>query len=202
MVTFGGTGGMNLTARFPVEADLSQFQAQVNEAVQNALVRFGVLKAKTNGDFEVAFNGVVVKGEKVRETEKLKNDAVLEGFQTRSGLLQAQVKDTGKMMLRRLMSESMQSFNIIGQITGWSKNQTYQLVSGLIQGVVGMISSISLSMSMAIPTYGPVLGPVLMAWNAGNAITAFTLQTMLQVTQAQIANTNNDIGNIFNGDDY
>ena len=202
MVSFGGTGGMAMSARFKVDADLSPFQAQINEAVQNSLVRFGVLRAKVNGDFEASFNGVVIKSEKVRDTENSKNEALLAGFAQKSDLLRTQVHASGKMMLRRLMSESMQTFNIINQVTGWSKNQTYQLVSGLISGVVGLISSIGLSMSMAIPTYGPIIGQMLIAWNAGNAITAFSLQTMLQITQAQIANTNNDIGNIFFGDDY
>ena len=202
MVSFGGTGGMAKSARFKVDADLSPFQAQINEAVQNALVRFGVLKEKVNGNFESAVSGFTARGEATRVKEDTKNEAVLAGFGAKSDLLRTSVHASGKMMLRRLMGETMQSFNMINQVTGWSKNQTYQLVSGLISGVVGMISSISLSMSMAIPTYGPVLGPVLMAWNAGNAITAFTLQTMLQITQAQIANTNNDIGNIFFGDDY
>ena len=202
MVSFGGTGGMAMSARFKVDADLSPFQAQINEAVQNALVRFGVLKEKVNGNFESTMTGFTARGEKKRDTENNKNEALLAGFEQKSDLLRTQVHASGKMMLRRLMSESMQSFNIINQVTGWSKNQTYQLVSGLISGVVGLISSIGLSMSMAIPTYGPILGPILIAWNAGNAITAFSLQTMLQITQAQIANTNNDIGNIFFGDDY
>ena len=202
MVSFGGTGGMAKSARFKVDADLSPFQAQINEAVQNALVRFGVLKEKVNGNFESTMTGFTARGEATRVKEDSKNEAVLAGFGAKSDLLRTSVHASGKMMLRRLMSEAMQTFNIINQVTGWSKNQTYQLVSGIIQGVIGMISTIALSSSMAASGSYGAASPFILAWNAGNAITAFTLQTMLLVTQSQIQNQNDMIGDIFNGDDF
>ena len=202
MVSFGGTGGMAMSARFKVDADLSPFQAQINEAVQNALVRFGVLKEKVNGNFESTMTGFTARGEATRVKEDSKNDALLAGFGAKSDLLRTSVHASGKMMLRRLMSEAMQTFNIINQVTGWSKNQTYQLVSGIIQGVIGMISTIALSSSMAASGSYGAASPFILAWNAGNAITAFTLQTMLLVTQSQIQNQNDMIGDIFNGDDF
>ena len=202
MVSFGGTGGMAKSARFKVDADLSPFQAQINEAVQNALVRFGVLKEKVNGNFESTMTGFTARGETTRVKEDTKNEAVLAGFGAKSDLLRTSVHASGKMMLRRLMSEAMQTFNIINQVTGWSKNQTYQLVSGIIQGVIGMISTIALSSSMAASGSYGAASPFILAWNAGNAITAFTLQTMLLVTQSQIQNQNDMIGDIFNGDDF
>lgn len=202
MVSFGGTGGMAKSARFKVDADLSPFQAQINEAVQNALVRFGVLKEKVNGNFESTMTGFTARGEATRVKEDSKNEALLAGFGAKSDLLRTSVHASGKMMLRRLMSEAMQTFNIINQVTGWSKNQTYQLVSGIIQGVIGMISTIALSSSMAASGSYGAASPFILAWNAGNAITAFTLQTMLLVTQSQIQNQNDMIGDIFNGDDF
>ena len=202
MVSFGGTGGMAKSARFKVDADLSPFQAQINEAVQNALVRFGVLKEKVNGNFESAVSGFTARGEATRVKEDSKNEALLAGFGAKSDLLRTSVHASGKMMLRRLMGEAMQTFNIINQVTGWSKNQTYQLVSGLIQGVIGMISTIALSSSMAASGSYGAASPFILAWNAGNAITAFTLQTMLLVTQSQIQNQNDMIGDISFGDDF
>jgi hypothetical protein len=102
----------------------------------------------------------------------------------------------GKMALRSLVSETMQTFHLVGQVTGWSKSATYQMFTQMITGVISMISTMTLAASSAVATYGPVVGPWIAAWNIGNSIAAFGLQTSLQTQQSAMSTSNDYISGL------
>lgn len=190
---------MQLVARFPVEADISPFQAQVDEAVQNALVKLGILRETENGKFEVTIGNFKQDSKQAREQEKAKNDAQITDFEEKSSAAAGKAKLAGKLVTRMIISESMQTFNMIAQAAGWTKNAQFQLMSGMIQGVIGMIQTMTLSASSAIATYGPVAGAIIAGVNITQAGVAFGLQTSLQAQQAAMQANNDYIGNIMSG---
>ena len=194
-----GGGGMGLVARIAVDADLNPFQQQVDEAVQNALVKFGILRGQENGKFEKAvgdFKQTVKK--EVDHADEVITNWVMDTEQKVTKVTRT-MTTLGKMALRSLISETMQTFNLISQVTGWGKNQTYQMISGMIQGVISLASAMSLAGSSAMALYGPVLGPIYAAWNYGNAFTAFAFANQARTTQAALENNADDMGNMLTG---
>lgn len=161
MVTISGSGKMDLSASFPVHANLSPFQAEIDEAIRNALVKFGIVKDE--------------------------GDKIVTEFTNKSKRARDDADAVGKMVLRKVMSETMQTIRIVANAAGWSKNQTYQMYSQMITGIISMISTMALAASSAVATYGPIVGPIIAGWNITNAAVAFGLQTTMQGQQSAMS---------------
>lgn len=198
--TITGGGGSGLTARFPVDADLSPFQAQVDEAVKNALIKFGILREQENGKFEVLINEKESKSSKKREEHKVKWEGLIEEFDKKTETAMNRTRFKASMVLRVLYSQVMQTWDMIAKTTGLAKNQTYQMISNLISGVVGLISTAQLAASTLAAI--PVVGPMLALASMMNATYGMQLNIQLQAQQSAIQNFNDYMGNVTNGDDF
>lgn len=197
MAKIGGGGGMALSARFPVEADLSPFQRQVEEAVQVALVKFGVVTAKVNSDHETA----VKKAEAMSDASLAKKSKewvwTTKTLEEKMETAKTRATVSFKMVMRSLVSEINQTWGMISQMFGLGKNIIFQTIATTITVVSSLISTASL----AATTWAgvPVIGPAIAALMVGNAVFAAGFQIQQLGIQASIGNSLDQVGNMISG---
>ena len=201
MVLFKGSGGMNLVARFQVEAYLSPFQAQINEAVKNALVRFGVLRETENGNFESTMKKHVAKGEKTRSLEEKRWQTMTEDMESKHQHALHKMNLSKSMALRMAYSDIMNLMSTIGQATGMGKNQIYQMFTMTISAITGLIMAAQAAITV-YATFPQPWGAILAGLTATASASAVATNVLIGISQAQVANwVPETMGNIGEGFD-
>ena len=196
-----------MSMSFPVEADVTEFDAAVEVAVQNALVKFGILVATVDGKVDANLilktNEANQKANAFFQEVDTKAKAVSYKFKARADVdmgemakkwqweTNAQIKGAEarlnrtefgiKMTLRLLYSEINQTWSMVANLTGLSKNAMYQIMSSVISGVVGLISTANLAASTLALI--PGIGPFLAALSVGNAVAGTMLSISLGISQ-------------------
>ena len=178
-----GGGGMGLVARIAVDADLNPFQQQVDEAVRNALVKFGLLKEDVNEKFRTVVNKAVsssdVKKEAVKKEWKDLSDTVEGKFEHAIN----KAKLSKATAIRMMTSDIMQLVSTMSNITGLSKNQTYRMMMMTVQVVTSLISA-AMAAATTYMTFPQPWGSIL----AGLSLATIGANTAIMVSETSKAN--------------